>query len=254
MPNFDSNDPREFGASLAFRAFVPFVYQGRLFPQGVHPACVGVFQRALARLQAAGLELPPSSMGLAGGFWGQEDRMTKSGDAISFHQFGYAIDVAAPWNPWRVKNPPASPYRLPDNTSALLEPLGLLWGGSPRWGDNCDRMHLENHNTPAELGAYPPLHSPGPPHVPVTPGVPAFPLPFGYYYGPYSGPAQSISGQGIHDGPYRAGLALAQGKLRVTADGLYGPHTAAAATSWQAAHHLVADGLIGPLTWRSLFG
>lgn len=178
----------------------------------------------------------------------------KGGSAISFHEYGYAIDLAAPWNQWRVSNPAPSHYRLPDNTSALVEPLGLLWGGSPRWGDNRDRMHLENHNTPTELLSYPRV-GPKPPPKPPGPGpLHPFPLPDGYYYGPYSGPLRSISGYGVNDGPYRAGLMMFQRIVRVTADGLYGPRTEAATKTWQRSMALSADGLIGPLTWRKAFG
>lgn len=247
MVSFDSNDPREFGWSLDFRAFVPFVYGGHSFPQGVHPAAHDVFTQAMDRLLQAGLQLPPPSMGLDAGMWGQEDRQTKSGGSISFHQYGLAIDVCAPWNPWRVADPPASPHRLGDNTSSLVEPLGLLWGGGPRWGSNRDRMHLEVHASPQELGhlSWPPPTHPAGKHP--------FPLPIGWYYGPLSGPARSISGVPASDAPYRAGLQAAQRVLGVPADGRYGPVTAAATTRWQAAHHLVVDGLIGPATWTSLF-
>lgn len=241
MPNWSSNDPREFGWSLSFRGFVPFVWRGYLFPQGVHPAVAGLFSTALDRLAAAGLQFPSHSLGRDAGMWGQEDRLVKDGSFISFHQYGLALDVAAPWNPWLDPNPPASPYRLPDNTSQLVEPLGLLWGGSPRFGDRPDRMHLEVHFSPAEISTAP-IH-----------GSLVFPLPAGWYYGPYSGPEQSVSGQGVNDEYYRPGLRLAQTALRVTADGLYGPLTAAAARTWQSAHHLVVDGLIGAHTWSSLF-
>lgn len=247
MPNFDSNDPREFGWSLSFRGFVPFVYHGHSFPQGVHPAVVGVFTRALDRLTSSGLVLAPLSMGLAAGMWGQEDRTIKGGSTPSFHAYGLAIDVNAPWNGWGVTNPAPSPYRLADNTSALVEPLGILWGGSVRFGDRPDRMHLECHMSPAELGR------PTPPTLPPPRGGLRFPLPAGYYYGPLSGPTTSISGAGPADGPYRPGLETAQRRLGTTADGLYGPLTALAARTWQRRHGLQDDGLIGVLTWTSLF-
>ena len=241
MPNWDSNDPREFGWSLSFRGFVPFVWRGYLFPQGVHPLAERIFATALDRLAAAGLQFPPHSEGLQAGMWGQEDRPVVGGTAISFHQYGLAIDVCAPWNPRLEFNPPASPYRLPDNTCQIVEPLGLLWGGSPRFGDQPDRMHLEVHLSPAEISLAP-MH-----------GIDSFPLPTGWYFGPYFGPEQSVSGDGVNDAQYRPGLAHAQARLGVTPDGYYGPLTAAATRSWQLAHHLGVNGLIGAHTWSSLF-
>jgi hypothetical protein len=252
MPSFDSNDPREFGWSLSFRDFVPFVYKGRLFPQGMHPAYIPVLTHVIGLLEATGWQLPPASLGLECGCWGQEDRMTKSGGSISFHQFGLAADLAAPWNPWQVSNPGPSPYRLPDNTSSIVEPYGLLWGGSPRWGANRDRMHIQCNSSPTELQRLnlSGIPAPTPPHP--LPGVHPFPLPAWYYFGPLSGPRESISGVPSSDWCWRPALKLAQARLHVVVDGMYGPNTQAACRRWQATHGLVVDGLIGPNTWRSL--
>jgi Putative peptidoglycan binding domain/D-alanyl-D-alanine carboxypeptidase len=40
--------------------------------------------------------------------------------------------------------------------------------------------------------------------------------------------------------------------VRVSVDGVFGPHTALAVRHFQASHHLVIDGIVGPLTWRAL--
>ena len=246
MPNWDSNDPREFGWSEDFRGFVPFVYHGLSFPQGVHPLVAPIFTEALTRLRAAGVSWPPARVGLGAGMWGQEYRSIAGSSVKSFHWFGIAIDVLAPWNPRGASSPDPSPYRLPDRTSALVGPLGLLWGGSPRFGSNPDRMHLECHLSPLEISGRP------------WPGTPAagaghpFPLPADWYFGPRAGPNESISGQVPSDAKWRPYLALAQVKLRVIADGYYGPTTAAAVIGWQTRHGLAADGLIGARTWASL--
>lgn len=86
------------------------------------------------------------------------------------------------------------------------------------------------------------------------PGVsaPAFPLPSGSYFGPKSGPAQSVSGYYSH----RNDLAQWQTRMSargwtITADGLYGPQTASVATHFQREKGLAVDGLIGPQTWAT---
>jgi peptidoglycan hydrolase-like protein with peptidoglycan-binding domain len=64
--------------------------------------------------------------------------------------------------------------------------------------------------------------------------------------------------------PYPGALILqgATGELVVeiqrvvsaSPDGIFGPITRARVQAWQSAHGLVADGVVGPLTWASLFG
>jgi putative chitinase len=44
-----------------------------------------------------------------------------------------------------------------------------------------------------------------------------------------------------------------QQKLGLTADGNFGPKTEAAVKTWQAANGLVADGIVGQVTWSKMF-
>lgn len=244
MPFLDSNDPRAFGWTYPPTDLVPFVYSGHSFPQGVSALAHRVFTAALDRICSVSTFRLHTGSGLDDGDWGAEDRSIAGNPTgtHSFHAYGLALDVNAPWNPQGTNPPPASVYRMPTSTQALVEPLGILWGGSARFGSRRDWMHLEVHASPAELAAA--AASPTP--------RPSFPLPPGWYYGPYSGPTESVSGSGRFDGPYRAGLRWAQGRLGTTQDGLYGPLTAAVTATWQTHHGLTVDGLIGRATWSTL--
>ena len=81
---------------------------------------------------------------------------------------------------------------------------------------------------------------------------PAYPLPNGYYFGPESGPVNSISGH------YSYSSDLKEWQTRmvtrgwtITADGLYGPQTASVTRTFQQQKGLTVDSLIGPQTWAA---
>lgn len=102
--------------------------------------------------------------------------------------------------------------------------------------------------------------------------APAFPLPAGYYYGPPSGPRQSVSGRTRNSrvpndviqvkGRWRSkGLAVWQARMQARgwnigkdgADGRYGNDTARIVKQFQKNKGLAIDGKIGPATWRAAF-
>ena len=102
--------------------------------------------------------------------------------------------------------------------------------------------------------------------------APAFPLPAGYYYGPPSGPVQSVSGRTRNSrvpgdviqvkGRWRSkGLAVWQARMQARgwnigkdgADGRYGNDTARIVKQFQKNKGLAIDGKIGPATWRAAF-
>ncbi len=97
-----------------------------------------------------------------------------------------------------------------------------------------------------------------PPPVPAGPvviaqGVPApdYPLPSGSYFGPKSGPIESVSGYYSH----REDLRRWQQRMKdrgwfIAADGLYGSETAGVAHAFEVEKYLTVDvGLIGPEVW-----
>ncbi|MFL5846186.1 MAG: peptidoglycan-binding protein [Solirubrobacteraceae bacterium] len=58
-------------------------------------------------------------------------------------------------------------------------------------------------------------------------------------------PARGITSRG-------AEVRIAQRRLGVTADGVFGPGTLAAVKAFQRTHGLTADGVVGPATWNAL--
>ena len=243
MPHFDASDARSFGWPYPPTDIVPFSFRGRDFPGGVSRRLVPVFTEALSRICATpGFQLHPPPATVAG-TWGYEDRQTVSGSGLSFHATGNAIDINAPWNGYGSSVPEATPFRLPPNTSELVEPLGLLWGGGPRWGSHRDWMHLENHNSPDELQ----------PALPQHPAAGSIPLPPGHFYGPASAGQGSVHGGTAVRTPDMGWIERIQRRVSVLADGSYGPNTMRAVARWQLSRGLPADGLVGPVTWSRMF-
>lgn len=247
MPSFGCYRPDTFGWTGCDGAdIVDFAFDGAEFAGGVARLAVPIFTRALTELRdGAGLQFDTRDPRDAGN-WGYECRRISGSGNWSFHAYGLAIDICAPVNPSGDPNPAPSPFRVPNGTGARLRPWGIEWGGD--WDRNSvDRMHLEVHLSPDECRAMSWLPGGGG----AGQGTNTFPLPPNCYYGPYSGPAESISGSGRNDEQYRDGLRRCQRMMQIEPDGYYGPMTAEATRQWQASHGLFVDGLIGPDTWRS---
>jgi peptidoglycan hydrolase-like protein with peptidoglycan-binding domain len=107
-----------------------------------------------------------------------------------------------------------------------------------------------------------PGQPPGPPPAPPGTPAPPFPLPDGSYFGPKSGPRESVSGYFSHRDDLRRWQAQMKargwrkvpgtgGRKDFADDGLYGDDTAAVARAFQAEKRLDVDGLIGPATWAA---
>lgn len=110
--------------------------------------------------------------------------------------------------------------------------------------------------------------APKPAAKPACVKTPPFPLPSGYYYGPPSGPVQSVSGRTRNsrvpndviqvNGRWRSkGLAVWQARMQARgwnigkdgADGRYGNDTARVVKQFQKNKGLAVDGKIGKATW-----
>lgn len=249
MPNFNSNEPSEFGwkgyGGSERSHIVNFSYKGLPFPQGIADILVPQATYLLDRI------VPLISGGLHAGWnWGQEARdNVNSPGRKSFHFYGNALDLNAPANGNNTNAGGHGLYQLPREAAAICRALGWLHGGE--WSDP---MHLENHNSPAEVLAWNKTHghSPAPAPAPTGQGTP-FPLAGNQYFGLFSGPAESISGLGKNDAQWRPYIAKIQRRVHAAADGEYGNATLAAVKVFQQQHgNLSVDGLTGPATWRAL--
>ncbi|WNM66272.1 endolysin [Microbacterium phage Astro16] len=85
--------------------------------------------------------------------------------------------------------------------------------------------------------------------------APAYPLPWGSYFGPKSGPRESVSGYYSHREDLRRWQArmIARGwdLGPAGADGLYGDRTGDVAEAFQREKGLTVDRKIGPATWAA---
>lgn len=240
MTNLDSNNPPDFGWSYPPPDIIDFQYRGHVFYNGISRRAAEVFTVFLDHLCAIpGFELHTGS-GSNDGDWGYENRGVIGGTGLSFHAYGLAIDINAPWNPQYVQHRTSMPWGLPDETDALATSLGLLWGGNQRFSPNWDRMHVECHRSPAELAATGTVHAP-----------PIYPLALHQYFGMRSTGPGSVDGTGDQGG-WRPEIRHIQARVGVDRDGFYGPLTTRSVVAYQQNHHLQADGLVGRITWAAM--
>ena len=80
---------------------------------------------------------------------------------------------------------------------------------------------------------------------------------------PASAPAPSPAGGGmkfdypgtpVKLGSKGPGAALVQAIIGAKTDGDFGPKSVASLKAWQTANRLKADGIVGPVTWKKMFG
>lgn len=234
-----SPDPRAIGVDQGFTA------AGVHFPGGVKAGPVSrVLGYVATQIHWRVEHLVP------GWCWGYEWRQNLNDPgSLSSHAAAVSVDVNAPNHPNNATG--TFTAKQVSEIRAIIQEAGdVVWWGHD-WRGVKDEMHFEIHGTPAQVvtaagnlpaGASPPA------------GRMKFPLPAGYYFGPLSGPVQSISGMAGDgsDEQYRPAIARIQAVVRVRTDGLYGPNTINAVRGWQAGHHLQADGLTGPRTWSAM--
>jgi peptidoglycan hydrolase-like protein with peptidoglycan-binding domain len=118
-----------------------------------------------------------------------------------------------------------------------------------RWVFNVDAP-AQPDPSPAPTPTPAPAPTPAP--VPVAAPGPATPA-------PVAAPALTADAipatqlaRGIARGASGPSVSLIQGLVGATVDGRFGPQTAAAVRAFQRGHGLVADGVVGPLTWAAL--
>lgn len=146
-------------------------------------------------------------------------------------------------------------------TGAQWEDIGYNTG-SPEgcWRVLRDRKYLHGVIKMAGFYSVVPTPTPAPSPTPVPapaphPGplvAPPFPLPAGYYFGPRTGPVNSVSGYFSHSGDLvRWQQRMHDRGWTIAVDGHFGDGTAAVATQFQIQKHLGVDGHIGPQTWAA---
>ncbi|GMA52079.1 hypothetical protein GCM10025857_68350 [Alicyclobacillus contaminans] len=122
-----------------------------------------------------------------------------------------------------------------------------------KWGIPADRLHVIGHN---EIDSVNRADCPGPKFPwdrlmqdlgakPAVTTPAAQPAPQGGDDVQVPTLQQGVTG---HTNAVKAVQAI----VGTTADGVFGPATAAAVKKWQSAHGLTADGIVGPQTWSKM--
>ena len=127
--------------------------------------------------------------------WGWAYRNVSGSTDLSNHAGGYAIDLNA--TQWPLGSA-ASRYLTADEIARVHAQLAL-YEGTLRWGADyvgrTDPMHVEVIGSPADVErVWAKISAPPAPVIPPCPGLPAWSLPRGHYYGLITGPAKSHGG------------------------------------------------------------
>jgi peptidoglycan hydrolase-like protein with peptidoglycan-binding domain len=173
--------------------------------------------------------------------WGYANRAISGTSIPSNHSWGLAVDLDAPENPYlaasthRAAHPLRKTYpggrvlrsTMPEKAEAIAGRWGFRWGGV--YTTKPDPMHFEfmgSMNDARELVA-----GSGMPKVEKLkkPGRPM-----------------------IKEGSRGRAVSYLQRKLKISADGIFGPQTEEAVKSFQRKKDLNVDGIVGEKTWAAL--
>lgn len=113
-----------------------------------------------------------------------------------------------------------------------------------RWNLHCNVDGEPWHIQPIEIDGYGAWDSAGRKDFSVLSGEPA-PNPILVFA--YPGTPVRLGSQGVS-------VKLVQAVVKTTEDGNFGPVTERKVKEWQAANGLLADGVVGPVTWKKMFG
>jgi len=246
---------------------VPLVVAGIAFPPGVRGGDVATVLGYVAQQfhnRVEHLYTP--------GCWGYAFRpVAGQTTGYSNHASGTAIDINAPTHPL-AKVGTFTPQQAAEIRRIVAEVApAVRWGGD--YSGRKDEMHFEINASAATVAAVAARIRGGGAPAPTPPSgggvaAPPFPLPGGYYFGPRSGPNNSIScmARNGSDARWRPNLRQWQQRMidrgwgsyfrRYGADGMYGETVASSeagqcALAFQREKGLAADGLIGPQTWAA---
>lgn len=195
--------------------------------------------------------------------WGGQCRSIAGSNTPSNHSWFLAVDINAPKNPYTS----TGQHDIPDWVYAIWRAYGFGCGAD--YSGKKDWMHVEAMGSPTDMaimtqlaerafggGAAPapapaaapaPVAAPAPAPAPAQPAAPAYP------------------GTLLRRGSTGNDVRVMQARLKMHCDGShyptsatfvdgdFGPHTEAAVKWFQTARNLGADGIVGPMTWGSLW-
>jgi hypothetical protein len=170
--------------------------------------------------------------------WGFANRAISGSTRPSNHSWGLAIDLDAPSNP--MTTDPRARHTIGSYASGLAAKYGFRWGGD--YVGRKDYMHFEFMGTPASATAL--ARKLG-----LLAGRPD--LPSGGLHRGSSGETVTWLQRRLNQvaGPRGHGVL---GGRHLTTDGVFGEQTEKVVKIFQAHRELVADGVVGRLTWAKL--